>query len=36
MFRRPPVGQRLMEKPGLRNAAEITAYAVTLGLYDPT
>ena len=28
--------QRLMEKLGLRNAAEITAYAVKLGLYDPT
>jgi len=28
--------QRLMEKLALRNAAEITAYAVKLGLYDPT
>jgi len=28
--------QRLMEKLGLRNAAEITAYAVKLGLFDPT
>jgi len=28
--------QRLMEKLGLRNAAEITGYAVKLGLYDPT
>lgn len=28
--------QRLMEKLGLRNAAEITACAVKLGLYDPT
>jgi DNA-binding NarL/FixJ family response regulator len=28
--------QRLMEKLGLRNAAEITAYAVKFGLYDPT
>jgi len=28
--------QRVMEKLGLRNAAEITAYAVKLGLYDPT
>jgi DNA-binding NarL/FixJ family response regulator len=28
--------QRLMEKLGLRNAAEITAYAVKLGLYDPS
>ena len=28
--------QRLMQKLGLRNAAEITAYAVKLGLYDPT
>jgi DNA-binding NarL/FixJ family response regulator len=28
--------QRLMEKLGLRNAAEITAYAVNFGLYDPT
>jgi DNA-binding NarL/FixJ family response regulator len=28
--------QRLMEKLGLRNAAEITAYAVRLGLFDPT
>ena len=28
--------QHLMEKLGLRNAAEITAYAVKLGLYDPT
>jgi len=25
-----------MEKLGLRNAAEITAYAVKLGLYDPS
>jgi len=28
--------QRLMEKLGLRNAAEITACAVKLGLYDPS
>jgi len=28
--------QRLMEKLGLRNAAEINAYAVKLGLYDPS
>jgi len=28
--------QRLMEKLGLRNAAEITAYAVKLGLFDPS
>jgi DNA-binding NarL/FixJ family response regulator len=28
--------QRLMEKLGLRNAAEITACAVRLGLFDPT
>ena len=28
--------QRLMEKLGLRNAAEITACAVKLGLFDPT
>ena len=28
--------QRLMEKLGLRNAAEITAYAVKFGLFDPT
>ena len=28
--------QRLMEKLGLRNAAEITACAVRMGLYDPT
>lgn len=28
--------QRLMQKVGLRNAAEITAHAVKLGLYNPT
>ena len=28
--------QPLMEKLGLRNAAEITAYAVKLGLFDPS
>ena len=28
--------QRLMEKLELRNAAEITVYAVKLGLYNPS
>jgi DNA-binding CsgD family transcriptional regulator len=27
--------QRLMQKLELRNAAEITAYAVRLGIYSP-